>query len=100
MFTSYEKKIVGLAILALLFAILSYSLANNAQTTADNNANITNIFEILVNNTDLYANGQRVTGLNYSANDYPIEIAILFHVVGTGASLSVDTNLSINGTMV
>ena len=105
MFTSYEKKIVGLAILALLFALVSYSLANNAQTTADNNANITNVFEIIINNTNLAPSeighpgtGERITGVNYTASLYPLQLLVFSHA-DTAGQIS-EIHIFVNGTQI
>lgn len=88
-----NKKISMVAIIALILAIAGYSIAESAlsQEVA---------FEYQVNNTDLYAVGERTHGQNYTANNSAIQLFLTFHVVGTGAAISVDTNLSINGTVV
>lgn len=53
----------------------------------------------IVNNTNLYPN-ERTNNTIYYANDTSINLYIIFHALGNGASQTFDSNLSINGTIV
>lgn len=85
-----HRKYKLLCIFAIMIGILGWILPEQEDIA----------FEYVVNNTDLYASGERTVRTNYTANNSAIQLFLIFHVVGTGASISVDTNLSINGTVV
>lgn len=93
-----ERRLFVVGLIAILFAVVAYSLAQTAQDTA----NINNIFEVVVNNTDLGTNGtnERIHNVTYWTNTSPIAVYLIFHVIGTGASFGVDSNVSINNTVV
>lgn len=90
----YNKDHLAILLIAFLFALVAYS---TGQSALDNNA-----FEVVVNNTDkgILGTGERLHNVLYYANDSAIQILLIFHVVGNGASQTVDSNLSINGTVV
>lgn len=90
-----HKKILFFGIFALLLSLIAFSIAQTAQETAD----INNVFEVVVNNTDLYRNG-RLHNTVYYSNTSPIQVLLIFHVLGTGAAQVIDTNVTINGTVV
>lgn len=97
-----HKKIFVCGIFALILALAAYSLAQNAQDTAD----INNVLEIVVNNTNLAPSvaghppgtGERVNGVTYWANDSPIEVFVFAHASTPGATAEI--HLFINGTKV
>lgn len=97
-----KKKVVVWVMIAILIALIAYASAQNAQTTADLN----NVFEVVVNNTNLAptieitmpGTGERVTGVNYTNSLYPIEILLYAHA--QAVSQTSDIRLFINGTMV
>lgn len=100
-----KRKCYIIVVIALLIAFLSFSLAQNAQNTADNNANITNIWEMAINNTNLApavvdhpGTGERVTGVTYYANDYPLQLLVFAHAASISQVAGVD--VYINGTLV
>lgn len=84
-----KRKCMVICLLALFIGLIGIVLPEQENIA----------FEYVVNNTDLYNNG-RITNTTYTANNSAIQLFLIFHVVGTGASLVVDTNLSINGTVV
>ena len=83
-----HRKYTLLIIVALLVAFVGIMLAQNAQDTAD----INNVFEIAVNNTNLAptvaghppGTGERVSGTTYWANNSPIEIFVFAHAQAVG----------------
>lgn len=97
-----HKKLFVFGIFALILALAAYSLAQNAQDTAD----INNVLEIVVNNTNLAPSvaghppgtGERVSGVTYWANDSPIEVFVFAHASSAGATAEI--HLFINGTKV
>ena len=98
-----HRKAKIFALIAFIAALMAYLVAVNAQDTADANANITNVFEIVVNNTDLgdtNGTGERLVGTLYYTNISPIAIALIGKVVGTGADTEANIGLNLNGTMV
>lgn len=96
------KKACLLAIIALLIGFIAYISAINAQTTAD----INNVFQLVVNNTNLAptiepsapGTGERVTGVTYFANTSPIELLVFAHANTISGTATVEVN--INGTVV
>ena len=93
------RKAVLFALIAVILAMLAYSVAQNALSTAQTN----NVFEIVVNNTDLgQTNGtkERIWRTAYYTNSSPIAISLLGHVVGTGAALEMNLNLTVNSTVI
>lgn len=93
--TEDNKRRVIYCFIAILIALLAFALAQSAQDTAD----INNVFELVVNNTDLYPD-QRTNHTVYWANESPIAVYIIFHSLGSGAAQAFDSNLTINGTVV
>lgn len=97
-----NRKISVLVILSLFFVILAFGIAQTAQDTA----NINNIFEVVVNNTNLAPNvpghpfgtGERVSGNVYWTNQTPIEIFLFAHADTAGQNAQI--NLSVNGIQV
>lgn len=90
-----HRKFYAIGIFALLITFMAFALAENAQQTAE----INNIFEIVVNNTDLYP-AQRTNHTVYWANDSPIAVYVVFHALGSGAAQAFDSNFTINGSVV
>lgn len=97
-----HRKYTLLIIVALLVAFFAIMLAQNAQDTAD----INNVFEIVVNNTNLAPSvaghppgtGERVSGTTYWANNSPIEVFVFAHA--TSAGQNAEIHLFINNTKV
>lgn len=85
--------VFSIAAFALIAALISFDAA---QTATNSNA-----LEVVVNNTDkgILGTGERMHGLTYYANDSAIQLLLIFHVIGNGAPQTVDSNLSINGTV-
>jgi len=96
------KKVVVLTLVAIIFALIAYVVAQNAQITAE----INNVFEVVVNNTNLAPNvaghpfgtGERLTNVTYWANTTPIEIFLFSHADTSGQDAGIVLN--INGTNV
>lgn len=96
------RSIIGIAVLAFLIAAAGYVIAQNAQDTAD----INNVFEIVVNNTNLAPSvaghppgtGERVSGTTYWANTTPIQVLVFAHAMAVGDNAEI--HLFINGTKV
>lgn len=99
-----HRKLAGIILLAVIFALIAYGVAQTAQITADNNANITNVFEVVVNNTDIGCYGgeggtcERVNGTTYSAANYSRNVYLKYHVVSNNAHTVF--YVYINGTVV
>ena len=93
-----DKQLAGLILITLIAAFAGYTVAQNALQTAQTN----NVFNVVVNNTDLGSNGthERLHNAVYWANASPVAIYITLHAVGSGAAQNFDANLSINGTIV
>ncbi len=93
-YDSRRKKYAVIAFLGLLIAYMAFVVALQAL-----NQDIA--FEHVLNSTDLGYNGtrERVHNTTYWANDSALDVYLIFHVVGTGAAIAVDTNISINGTV-
>lgn len=97
-----NKKRVLYCVIAILLALLAYSVAQSAQDTAD----INNVFVVVVNNTNLAptihpsipGTGERVSGNTYWANTSPIELFVLAHAATSGNTAEI--HLFINGTKV
>ena len=83
------RKALCIAIIALLFALVAYIEATETQIA----------FEFVLNNTNKYP-VERLHNITYYTNNSAIEVFLIFHVIGTGAQLNVDTNVSINNTVV
>lgn len=95
------RKIFAIAGLALILAFLGILLAQNSQETA----NINNVFEIIVNNTnlapsvhDVVGTGERIQGVTYYANNSPIQILVFAHAQNVSQTAFVE--LTINNTIV
>lgn len=94
-----HNKIMGIAIIALLFAVLAFSIGGNI---TNNSLGL----QIIVNNTNLAptiepnmtGTGERVSGTTYYNNNSDIEIFLYAHA-STVAQTS-DIELYINGTMI
>lgn len=97
-----KKRYLLIILMALLVAFLAVIMAQNAQDTAD----INNVFEVVVNNTNLAptfvgeppGTGERVTGTTYFANDSPIQLMVFAHASAAGGTATVE--VWINNTMV
>lgn len=95
------KKARMLAIIALIIGFAAYTLAQNAQDTAD----INNVFEIVVNNTNLAptvepsipGTGERESGNVYNAT-YPLQLMVFAHADTVSETAFVE--VFINGTVV
>lgn len=100
------KKLFAVGLMAILFGLIAYSLAQTALTTANDNANITNVFEIVVNNTNLAPNvaghpfgtGERINATTYYANNSPIQLLVFAHA--NTASQNAFVEIFINDTLV
>ena len=99
------KRLYAFALIMIILALIGYSAAISAQTTADANANITNVFEILVNNTNLAPSevghpgtGERITGIKYTNSLYPIELFVFSHA-DTAGQIS-EIHIFVNGTKI
>lgn len=53
----------------------------------------------IINNTDLYGT-ERIQNTIYYTNNSSVQLFLIFHVVGTGSPIWVDTNITINGVVV
>ncbi len=97
-----HKKILLLAIFGILFAIVAYDAAQSASDTAS----INNVFEIIVNNTNLaptiepsvQGTGERLTNVTYYANASPIQLLVFAHASSVSETASLE--VFINGTAV
>lgn len=100
------KKSCLIAALALIIGLVVYGVANTALTTAQNNANITNVFQIVENNTNLAptfdplipGTGERIINVTYTATDYPLQLLVFAH--GSSVSQTAGTFVYINNTLV
>lgn len=98
----HKKKRVLYCFIAILIALLAYSVAQSAQDTAD----INNVFAPFLNNTNLApqfpgeptGTGERVSGVTYWANDSPIWLMAFAHA--QTAAQTAGVSLFINGTLV
>jgi len=94
-----KKKVFVWILIAILIALIAYAVAHDALDTAS----VNNVFEIVLNNTDLgdtNGTGDRQVRTVYYTNTSPIAIALLGHVVGTGSAQELNLNLSVNNTVV
>lgn len=101
-----HKKLAGIILLAVIFALVAYSIAQFALSTSQ----INNVFEVVVNNTNLGnktaidgitpegGTGERNLSTLYYANNSPLEVFILAHA--NSVSAIIDGNFMINGSSV
>lgn len=90
-----HRKLAGIILIVVVFALVAYDVAQTALDTA----NINNVFELVVNNTDLYPT-QRTNHTVYWANESPIAVYILFHAIDVATPQHFDSNFTINGSVV
>lgn len=97
-----HKNLIIFGVVAILIAIAAYDLGQKATETA----NINNVFEMVVNNTNLApqihpgvpGTGERVSGTKYYTNSSPIQIFVWAHADTSGQDAEI--HLSINDTIV
>lgn len=96
-----HKNLIIYALIGIVIALASYSFAQTALDTAE----INNVFEIQVNNTNLAPSihgvtgtGERIQGVTYYANNSPIQILVFAHAQNVSQTAFVE--LTINDTIV
>lgn len=101
-----RRKWCLLIIVALLIAFLAFSLAQNAQNTAD----INNIFAPVPNNTNLapdfsgidptvpFGTGERIQNVTYNATNYSLDLHVFAHAMSVSDTASV--KVYIDGVLV
>jgi len=93
-----KRRVYFFILTALLAALIAYSTALEVAETE-------NIFEIVVNNTNLApaevghpGTGERITGVNYTASLYPLQLLVFSHA-DTAGQIS-EIHIFVNGTQI
>lgn len=101
-----KRKIYLLIVVALLIAFLAFSLAQNAQNTAD----INNMFVPVPNNTNLapdfsgidptvpFGTGERIQNVTYNATNYTLDLHVFAHAMSVSDTAAV--KVYIDGVLV